>query len=152
MKITEKPQEPEGTGQRRNWRSRSRPANEEQKTERNDLDLVNGEKLELDVGGDLRVCEDDSGKGFMGIHYHERLPENYRKFLVEPTKPQKDDYRALLGTVRCHSEHVDEEGQTNQKCVRTFDVEIEEEAVRAFFYVEPEPEPEPEVKKEEVSL
>lgn len=152
IRVTEKPVEPEaeGGGFHRSWRSRPKP--KEEKVERTDLDLINGGKFDLEVGGGVKISEEDSGKAFMGIHYHEILPENYRKFLVEPCHPQKGNYKPISCSLKCFNESLDDEGQLVRKCVRTYETEIEEEAVEAYFYVEPEPEPQEETKKDEVSV
>ena len=138
---------------RRSWRSRANKPKEEQEPKRTDLDLVNGDMFDLEVSGDLRVAEEDTGKHFMGLHFHERLPENYRKFLIEPITIQEGEYESVSGVLSCYVDSKDGDSQQVRKCVRTFELSMDAEEVRDYFWVEPEPEPEPEpVRKEEVSI
>ena len=138
IKKTEGMEEEESEEQpvfRRHWKSRARPV-EPTKTKRPELELSNGAKFEIHVGGDIRVCRDDPSRGCMHISYHEMLPNNYRKFKVEPLPVEES--KTITCIIRCYL------GEESSKCVRTYDFDIEPEAVADYFYVEPEPEPEPE--------
>lgn len=70
---------------------RARKPEDKRTLERTDLDLVPGLVYDLEIGGDLQICDDDVGKFFTGLHYHERLSDNYRKFAVKPRDYMEDE-------------------------------------------------------------
>ena len=116
---------------------------EDKKAERQDLDLVNAVPYFVDVGGDVNISEEEMGKAYLGLHFHDSLPENYRKFIVEPK--QIPEGKILTGILRAYRE---DEHTKDRKSVKTFDFDVEPEAVKAYFYVEPDPEPEQEAEPE----
>ncbi len=67
---------------RRNLR-RAQPKQPE-KVERHDIDLYSGGSVDLDLSGDVTILDEDLGRQFMGLHFHDMLRENYRKFQVQP--------------------------------------------------------------------
>ena len=127
---------------RKSWRARAKAAEDEpKKPDRDDLDLFNGCKIELEIEGDIEIADDDTSRGYMGLHYYESLPQNFRKFNVRPKEGVEED-KIATGILRCYTSET-ENGHTRQ-CIRTFDFDIDPEAVAAYRYVEPEPEPEQE--------
>ncbi len=138
--VVPEPENPNKIVIRRNWRSRRAPPQPEEKTEkRDDVDLINGSYLDLELSGDVEITEEDPGRGFLAIHYHSRLKQSYRKFHIQPNKPElvytKQSAIGLLKVLRI------DENTGNRTCLRTFDIEIESDAVEQFYHVEPEPEP-----------
>ena len=111
------------------WRQRHSSMSNDQpkKVEREDIDLVSGRVFELQLGGDVRMCGD--GAANTGLRFDERLPESGRHFSVEPTS--KDECRPLVAQLRCFAPPVDGVGTTS--CVRTFDIEFDLEAVKAYL-------------------
>ena len=126
------------TPSRRNWRTKSKLVDTSKSDNKKDLDLVSGMAIELEIGGDLAVCEDDSSRNYLYLHFHEKLQENYRKFLVEP-KPITAQ-SIVTGMMKCFIQEEDED----RRCIRAYDFDMDRESVAAYFYVEPEPQPEPE--------
>ena len=124
---------------RRSWRSKLAKQEEEKLPERDDLDLANGGYFELEIGGDIRVSDDDPGRSNLELRFNDRLPDNYRRFFVEPV--QQNEGRILTGFLKCYLPDPEKE---EKKCVRSFDFDVGPETVAAYMYREPEPEPEPE--------
>ena len=96
------------------------------KVERTDLDLVSGRVFELQLTGDVQIASDDPGRFNTGIRFEERLEKNYRHFIIEPTSIEK--CCPLTAQLRCYVTGA--EGAT---CVRTFDIDFELEAVKAYL-------------------
>ena len=128
---------------RKSWRSRKQ-APQEKKTERPHLDLIPGRSLEIEVSGDVTVCDDDTGGAFLGLSYNQRLPENYRRFFVEPR--EEDEARLATAFIKLYVEDMSQ--PDNRRCVRLYDYDVEADDVKAYHYVEPEPKPEPEPEPE----
>ena len=96
------------------------------KVERTDLNLVSGRVFELQLTGDVQIGSDDPGRFNTGLRYEERLAKNYRHFIIEPTSIEK--CCPLKAQLRCYVTGA--EGAT---CVRTFDLDFELEAVKAYL-------------------
>ena len=123
---------------RKSWRSKSARPEAEKLPDRDDLDLINDGFFELEIGGDVRLCDEDTGRNNLELKYMDRSPENYRRFFVEPL--QINEGSILTGFLKCYV--TDSSG--DKRCVRSFDFDVGPETVAAYHYVEPEPEPEPE--------
>ncbi len=127
--------------------SKSRPSPKvvvEGAKERVGIDLVSGSAFDIEICGDIKLSEEDPGHVNLRLQYHSRVPENYRRFIVEPV-PMEDDFsRVCTGFIKCYAS-----GPSGERfCVRHFDFDIETSAVRAYLHVEPEAEPEPEADVE----
>ena len=122
---------------RKNWRLRSKPG--PKKPQRTDLDFLNGQCFDLCISGDIIISEEDSGKKNTSLYFLDRLPENYRKFLIEPGK--FEDGQVALCNLKIVTADTENEGKT--KTVAAYSYEVDAAAVKAYHYVEPEPEPEP---------
>ncbi|ELT97503.1 hypothetical protein CAPTEDRAFT_221462 [Capitella teleta] len=129
---------------RQTWRSRRKQPveTEEKKVKRKDLDFVNGKVFNVDVSGDVVVCNEDSQRSSVDLQYHERLPENFRRFNVEP-KPIGD---GRIVTVFLKVSTEDQKEKKKVLC-RTFEFDVESEKVNAYFYEPPE-QPEIELLRE----
>ncbi|KAI0234863.1 hypothetical protein LSAT2_014760 [Lamellibrachia satsuma] len=101
------------------------------KVDRTDIDLMSERVIELQLSGDICVSSEDPGRQYMGLRFDERLPQNYRHFVVEPTST--DACHPLTAQLRCYMSGAD--GVT---CVRTFDIDFELEAVKAYLHTEEE--------------
>ena len=139
--IETEPEDDKPVITRRSWRSRQKQEAKKPEMIRADLDISDGCSFDLDIGGDLLISDEDTGRDFTGLHFFEHLPGNYRKFVVQP-KANVDSAKIAL---RCFTENPDTSLRT---CVRTYEYDVSPEDVKAYFYVEPEPEPEPEVTPE----
>ena len=120
------------------WRQRhsSPPTERPKRTDREDIDLVSGRVFELQLSGDVRMCGE--GAAHTGLRFDERLSDSCRHFSVEPTS--MDECRPLVAQLRCFAPVTD--GAGTSKCVRTFDIEFELEAVKAYLCWEEETTPE----------
>ncbi len=138
--VVPEPEDPNRIIIRRNWRSKRVPREPEEKLDQNrDLDLNNGSQFDLELSGDLAVTFDDPSQGFMGLHFHDLLKENYRKFQVQPASQDLvEKHHSARASLKMFSS---DETTGSRVCVRVFDIEVKPQAVADFFYVEPDPEP-----------
>ena len=119
---------------RSNWRVRRTATASSMivpKVDRTDIDLMSERVIELQLSGDICVSSEDPGRQYMGLRFDERLPQNYRHFVVEPTST--DECHPLTAQLRCYMSGAD--GVT---CVRTFDIDFDLEAVNAYLHTEKE--------------
>ncbi len=121
---------------RRNLR-RAQPKQPE-KVERQDIDLYSGGSVDLDLSGDISVVDEDMGRQYMGLHFHDMLRENYRKFQVQPKPNLVEEKRPAKAIIRIFQNR---ESEGTRSCIRTFDLELDYQSVVDYYYVEPEPEP-----------
>lgn len=122
---------------RKHWKSRQKQG--PKKPQRNDMDLKNGQSFELHISGDVMISEEDPGTKNSMLYFLDRLPENYRKFLIEPTV--KEEGKSAIGNLKALVPDPDNEGKMKAVVAYSFEVNVAD--VAAYHYVEPEPEPEP---------
>ncbi len=141
--IEEDPDDSKPMFRSRTWRSRQKQTDEKKKSERTDLALVEGKMYQIEIGGDVIVCDDDLGRHNLGLQFHDKLPDNYRRFAVEPHPPEEGKMCTGIIKVFADEGRTEEGGSGTLRCWRTFDYDVDPNAVKAYMYVEPEPEPRP---------
>ena len=134
---------------RHSWRNKkAEPAVE--KPKRDGVDLLEGQVFQFDLSGDVKLCSESSANTFLGVHYHDRLSENYKRIFVEPGDNPEESYKDISGKLNIYTTV---ESKEKRECIQSFEVWASAEEVEKYFYVRPptpEPEPEPEVEPEPV--
>ncbi|KAL8617845.1 hypothetical protein ACOMHN_040193 [Nucella lapillus] len=104
----------------------------------------------LEVSGDLQGTPRSEMSANSGLQCFRRLRDSYRRFILEPTTKEE---RSLRGTITLTPVGVEESVKLD--LTFQFHVEVPEQVVKDYFFVEtpvePEPEPEAEVKVVESS-
>ena len=111
---------------RRTNRPKSAILNDALMAERNDIDVSNGEFLNMEIDGDIAVCREDNETVDMSLIYHDKLPSNYRQFSVEPLLSSEDKSRPSVRIVVYR----------DALRLRTFEFDLKPDTIKAFRSVE----------------
>ncbi|XP_060067981.1 uncharacterized protein LOC132548173 [Ylistrum balloti] len=112
------------------------------------FELFDGMKWTMEVVEDIKVSFDSDYMENKDFQYFRHLPDSCRKFIIEP---KNNDEKAISGAINLIPLNMEGDARMKEASTFTLKIDIDEEAVKAYFRPEFVPE-EPEPVKEKPNL